>query len=227
MPVRFSGLGRPNQIARERARLAAAGVPVTDLTDSNPTRHGLGSPAVLEAVARAAGRAALYDPSPRGPLPAREALAARYGGHPDDYWLTASTSEAYSWLLQLLTDPGDRVAIPAPGYPLIEPLAALALARTSAYPLYYLHPSGWEHDTGRLAELAAAPAVRAVIAVHPGNPTGAYVECGARLHEICARTDCALISDEVFRPFTVDRAAAPASLADQGEALTFALDGLS
>jgi aspartate/methionine/tyrosine aminotransferase len=224
---RFEDGSGPNPISLARAALEARGAVLTDLTDSNPTRHGLGDPAVLEAVARAARRSGGYQPDPRGPVAAREALAGRYGGGPDDYGLTASTSEAYSWLFALLTDPGGVIAVPAPGYPLLEPLAGLALARTREYPYHYVHPHGWMLDVAELRRAAAD--ARAVVAVNPGNPTGAYVDGSARaaLVEACERAGAALIADQVFYPFALEAAGGGVNLAGGGEVLTFALDGLS
>jgi aspartate/methionine/tyrosine aminotransferase len=230
--------------------LEAAGTPVVDLADANPTRHGLTLPAVAEVWAEAARRSQRYDPDPRGPVAAREALAAHFGGGPDDYWLTASTSEAYAWLGALLADPGDALAIPAPGYPLIEPLARYGALTTRAYPLHYLHPYGWSLDPGGLVAATAAPAVRAVVAVNPGNPTGAYTSAAERaaLVETCRRGGLSLVADEVFWPFAIDWAlpepsapepggaaaapppaspARPERLAGEPGVLTFALDGLS
>lgn len=220
-------------MARLRARLAADGVPVLDLSDSNPTRHGLTDAGVLEAVSRAVHAAASYEPDPHGPLAARVALAARYGGVPEDYYLTASTSEAYAWLLQLLCDPGDAVAVPAPGYPLVEPLARLAGVRTVPYAVHYLHPYGWSVDTGQVAALAARPDVRAVVAVSPGNPTGAYLRAGERatMDAACRAGGAALVLDEVFAPFRLDAAAGDTVPAPPSDAerlcTTFTLDGLS
>jgi aspartate/methionine/tyrosine aminotransferase len=223
---RFEGLDRVNAITRERERLEAAGVRLTDLTDSNPTHFGLGSKAAHDAVARAAARATVYDPQPRGPLAAREALAARFGGSPDDYWLTASTSEAYSWLFALLADPGDAVAIPAPGYPLIEPLARLANLRTVECRWHYLAHDGWCVDplgVSRAAELGA----RAFVLVNPGNPTGAYINPATAdlFGEACQTARAALIADEVFGPFHLE--GEPTSLAGCDRVVTFALGGLS
>ncbi|BDO41748.1 pyridoxal phosphate-dependent aminotransferase [Cellulomonas sp. NTE-D12] len=224
---------QPNEMARLRARLAADGVPVLDLSDSNPTRHRLTDPGVLEAVSRAVPAAASYEPDPHGPRAARLALAGRYGGAPEDYYLTASTSEAYAWLLQLLCDPGDAVAVPAPGYPLVEPLARLAGVRTVPYAVHHLHPYGWSVDTGQVADLAARPDVRAVVAVSPGNPTGAYLRAEERalMEAACRAGGAALVLDEVFAPFRLDAApgdtvAAPAS-ASERLCTTFTLDGLS
>ena len=58
-------------------------------------------------------------PGPGGPLPARLAVAAQYrrwnaAPDPDRIMLTASTSEAYSFLFRLLCNPGDAVLVPSP-----------------------------------------------------------------------------------------------------------------
>ncbi len=227
LAARATAEGTPNALALARAELRAKAVEVLDLTDSNPTRHGLTHPGVLDAVQRATSRAGRYEPNPRGPVVAREALAARFGGVPDDYFLTASTSEAYGWLLTLLADPGDAVAVPAPGYPLVEPLARLAAVGTAEYPVHYVHPYGWSTDTVELARVSARADVRGIVVVNPGNPTGAYVADDERapLVEAARSGGAALISDEVFGPFHLD--GPPRTLAGEDGVLTFALDGLS
>ncbi len=228
LAARATADSTPNAIARLRAKLAAQGTTITDLTDSNPTRHGLTHPEVLARVQQATARAGRYEPHPHGPLPGREALAARYGGEPGDYYLTASTSEAYGWLLTLLANPGDAVAVPAPGYPLVEPLARLAAVRTVPYPVTYLHPYGWSTDTATAATVARREDVRALVVVNPGNPTGAYVADDERTPLVRAARDggAALVVDEVFGPFALDATAAT-TLAGEQAALTFQLDGLS
>lgn len=218
--------GGLNAIARVRAELADTGVDVLDLSDSNPTRHGLLHPAVLPVVANHVGDATRYEPHPRGLRAAREALARRYGGDPDDYWLTESTSQAYSWLLTLLADPGQAVAIPEPGYPLVAPLARFAGVRTTGYRLHYLHPHGWLLDAPSVAVAVADPSVRAVVVVNPGNPTGAYVGDGVDdLVEACADHGASLIADEVFEPFALDGDGT--TLASERRVPTFTLGGLS
>ena len=221
--------GPPNPVAAARAELTAAGVAVTDLTDTNPTRHGLLDPRVLDAVGAAAARAGHYDPDPRGWVGAREALAARFGGHPDEYWLTASTSEAYGWAFTLLADPGDAVAIPTPGYPLIEPLARLAAIRTHPYRTRYLHPSGWEYDLDSVEAALSDPAVRALVVVNPNNPTGAYTDAAhaEALAGLCAAHGASLIADEVFWPFALDAPATHIRVAEAADATSLTLDGLS
>ena len=242
MPLsrRSAADARPNTIALARARLG--GAELLDLSDSNPTRHGLSDPAVPEILARATSLAPSYDPDPRGSVHAREALAARFGGEPGDYWLTPGTSTAYGWLFALLSDPGDRVAVPRPGYPLVEPLARLAGVETVPYPAYYLHPHGWEYDLDALKGVASAGSsarnrgirrpyskfgegARAVVVVHPNNPTGAYADVS--LADACAGVP--LIVDEVFWPFWLgdERLPIPPRLSGAAGTLTFGLDGVS
>src|ERR1700678_3240947 len=78
-----------------------AGLPIADLTASNPTRCGFAySPELLAALTDP--QALDYDPQPKGSLRAREALCAYYADHgvavaPDQIVLTTSTSEAYSY----------------------------------------------------------------------------------------------------------------------------------
>src|SRR5262245_50878545 len=108
-PVRSSRLPgdlEPNRIARVLAAKRAAGEPVLDLTESNPTRAGFEYPAGLLA-ALSLPENLRYDPEPRGFVVAREAVAAYYAAHgarvdPRHIVLTASTSEAYGFLFKLL-----------------------------------------------------------------------------------------------------------------------------
>ena len=118
-----------NALTRALAARRTAGRPVVDLTESNPTRAGFRYPPDL--LAELASAAALrYEPQPFGLDSAREAVArdhARRGVtiDPGRIVLTASTSEAYTWLFKLLCDPGDTVLVPRPSYPLFEHLTRL------------------------------------------------------------------------------------------------------
>jgi aspartate/methionine/tyrosine aminotransferase len=228
---RWAPAGPVNRWSRRRAELSAAGVGVTDLTDTNPTHFGLGHPAVPEILARAARASRRYDPDPRGPRPARLALAQRYGGGPDDYWLTSSTSEAYGWLFALSADPGQQVAAPAPGYPLIEPLARHAGLTVQTYPSHYLHPYGWWLDRERFEAVAAQPHTGLVTVVSPGNPTGAYLDPAERqwVVEVCQRRRRPLIVDRVFAPHALERTQPddPDDWGGQTGPVVWTLDGLS
>ncbi len=88
-------------------------------------------------------------------------------------FLTASTSEAYSFVFRLLCNPGDELLIPTPSYPLFDFLADVNDVKLTRYPLFYDH--GWHIDLHAL-EQAITPRTRGIIVVHPNNPTGHFTK---------------------------------------------------
>jgi aspartate/methionine/tyrosine aminotransferase len=211
----------------------ASGRRVYDLTVSNPTRCGFRYDAetLLEPLRNP--RALVYDPDPRGMRPAREAVARYYAGNLaevsiEDLVLTTSTSESYSFLFRLLCDAGDEVLVAQPSYPLFDFLADLDDVRLRPYPLFYDH--GWWIDFSEL-ERAITPRTRAILVVHPNNPTGHWTGAGERerLEALCERHGLALIVDEVFLDYPLREVTPPLRSFACGEhpALTFVLSGLS
>jgi alanine-synthesizing transaminase len=200
------------------ARQAYRGT-LLDLTNSNPTKAGLPYPLdeLSDVMARAAR--ASYDPQPLGLASAREAVARELACDAADIVITASTSEAYSFLFKLLCDPGDAVLTARPSYPLLEHLAALELIERQSFALEF--HQRWEIDPGRLRE-ELTERTRAVLVVNPNNPTGSYVT--APEQDAIARLGLPVIADEVFHPFAFgDRA--PSFVRD--DVLSFTLGGLS
>jgi aspartate/methionine/tyrosine aminotransferase len=185
----------------------ASGRKLYDLTISNPTRCGfVYDAALLGALGDL--RALVYDPDPRGMVVAREAVAGYYAGHGArvsvaDLVLATSTSESYSFLFRLLCDAGDEVLVAQPSYPLFDFLADLDDVRLRPYPLFYDH--GWWIDLAEL-ERAVTPRTRAMIVVHPNNPTGHWTGAGEReaLEALCVRRGLALIVDEVFLDYGLE-----------------------
>lgn len=177
-----------------------------DLTVSNPFRAGL---PVLESRrlgVLAAPAVLSYDPDPRGMLSARQAVADYYHSRRlrvpvERLCLTASTSEAYSFLFRLLADPGDRVLVPAPSYPLFDFLADINDVELVPYVLR-LQEGVWGINFESL-EQAIDERVRAVILVSPNNPTGSCLHRGelGQLNLLCAAHNLAIISDEVFMDY--------------------------
>ena len=190
-----------SELARAHRLRVEAGLPVADLTASNPTRCGFTYPPDLLA-ALGDPRALDYDPQPRGLSAAREAVCAYYGDRgvtvdPGQVVLTTSTSEAYSFLFRLLCDPGSEIVVPQPGYPLFDFLAVLDDVRQKHAPLVYDH--GWQIDPEGFRRVIT-PATRAIVLVHPNNPTGHFTKWweADRLAQLCREFDLALIVDEVF-----------------------------
>jgi alanine-synthesizing transaminase len=218
---------RPNRLACARAALGT--IPF-DLTESNPTACDLPYPAaLLDALADTRGL--IYRPHPRGPFEAREAVAAEFPQwgvevDPERVVLTASTSEAYGLLFRLLADPGDTVLVPRPSYPLFDHLTRLEGLRSLPYGLR--PEDGWRVDFSSIEE--GGDRVRAVVVVHPNNPTGSFVhpEDTQQLIQTCRDRGWALIADEVFLPYPLDGGPGEGtSFAASEECLCFTLGGLS
>jgi aspartate/methionine/tyrosine aminotransferase len=228
---RTPGDFKPNSLARRIEERRRSGARILDLTESNPTRAGfLAPPHLLALLADPAG--AHYAPDSRGLRSAREAVSRDYAARgvsidADHIVLTASSSESYSLLFKLLADPGDEVLVPAPSYPLFSYLADLDSVRVRTYPLRYDHE--WHLSVDALEPLIS-DRTRAVVVVHPNNPTGSFLkgsEAGA-LAARCGERDIAIIADEVFADFALheDPHRHP-SFALDSPALAFSLGGLS
>jgi len=215
-----------NRLATLLAARRAARAPLLDLTGTNPTQAGFEYPAreILQALTHPG--ALTYDPSAAGLPQAREAVAGYYADlgfnvHPERILLTASTSEAYSFLFKLLCDPGCSVLPPRPSYPLFDYLARLELCRLSSYPLHY--DGAWSP----VPELADTTNARAWIAVSPNNPTGSYLKQHepARFH---AAAPLPIICDEVFTCYALrEDPSRIHSMAGQDTTPSFSLSGLS
>ncbi len=219
----------PNAFTRAMEDQTKTGRELLDLTASNPTTVGLVYDRDLLKAFTAPG-ALRYSPEPRGLRSAREAVTAYYRSRgekvdPDRVILTTSTSEAYTFVFRLLCDQDDEILVPAPSYPLFEFLADLQDVRLKRYPLFYDH--GWHVDMHALRS-ALTDRTRAIMAVHPNNPTGSYLHDGgtAELTELAASRKLALVVDEVFLDFALDGEIHP-SFATNEVALTFTLSGLS
>jgi hypothetical protein len=147
--------------------------------------------------------------------------------HPSDIVLTASTSEAYSYLLMMLCDPGDDILVASPSYPLFEYLAGLNHVQLRSYHLRY---DGEWHTDVESAKNSVTPSTKAIVIVTPHNPTGMFLkeEELQAINDVAARRGIPLIVDEVFSDygFGEDRRRA-ATTASNDRVLTFTLNGIS
>ncbi len=219
----------PNRTSIALARARASDRPVLDLTESNPTRAGI--PYDADAIRAAFGEAPFsrYEPAPFGIAFAREAVARDLSAHgsaidPARIVLTASTSEGYAFLFKLFADAGDEVLVPVPSYPLFEHLARLESVRAIPYRLAY--DGAWHVDLAS-ARAAVTPRTRAVIVVHPNNPTGSYLKKSE--FDALASLGLPIVSDEVFArfPLRADRSRCASVLERSAAPLVFSLGGLS
>jgi aspartate/methionine/tyrosine aminotransferase len=212
------------------AQVRQSGAGILDLTISNPTRASLtyDEPAILDSLRNA--NSLDYDPQPKGLLSARKGVSAYYEERgetvdPESLVLTTSTSEAYSFVFRLLANPGEEILVAKPSYPLFDFLADLQDVKLVPYSLIYDH--GWQIDFHTL-EQAISEKTRAIVLVHPNNPTGSYVSSEEReqLNDLCRQHKLALIVDEVFLDYAHEGSRWRSFVSHDG-ALTFTLSGIS
>jgi len=218
-----------SELARAHRLRVLAGLPIADLTASNPTRYGFQyNPQLLDALVDPL--ALDYDPQPLGSLGARQSICRYYSAHgvaldPGQIILTVSTSEAYSFLFRLLCDPESEILVPQPGYPLFDYLAALDDVRIK--PVSLVYDQGWQIEPEGFRR-AITPQTRAIMLVHPNNPTGHFTKAweSQEIARLCRENNLSLIVDEVFLDYGISTATLTFA-AGLEEVPVFVVSGLS
>jgi len=220
-----------NQFSNDLKALRKDNIPLLDLTESNPTNCGFSylKSGLIASLTEEANLC--YAPTPRGNLLAREAICGYYQEKglkvaPEQIFLTASTSEAYSYLFRLLADPGDQILFPCPSYPLFSFLGDLNDVQVNTYPLVY--QKKWNVNFQEMRRVLS-PKTKAIVLVNPNNPTGSFIrrEELNEMNAICLKHNAALISDEVFSDFTFNQSDDHVNCVSNDQVLTFVLGGIS
>ncbi len=227
---RLSFADDSNALSKARERRRTAGLPTLDLADANPATAGFGwSVLELGTLLRRDG-IQRQDPDAHGLSSARTAIADYYLARgtrltPDRIFLSASTSEGYSWLFKLLCNPGDEILVPEPAYPLLEVIASLEGVTLRPYRLVQL-AGEWVID---MASLTASRQTRAIVCINPSNPTGAFVSRRDRdiLRNFALKNSLAVICDEVFLDYPAEGVSSPGTWAGETQVALYVLSGLS
>lgn len=174
-------------VARAQKLLAAFKGGVGAYTDSR------GNPAVREDIAK---------------------FIAERDGHPSDpnlIFLTDGASVAVRLCLNaILRNDRDGILVPIPQYPLYS--ASIQLYGGALLPYYLDEGAGWGMSTGALktaidASRNAGKAVRGLVFINPGNPTG-QVMSAEQLSDLCKlayHEKIVLMADEVYQVRRVTR----------------------
>lgn len=221
-----------NELSRSLALLKQDNVSVLDLTVSNPTQCGFQY--LNEDLLRAfqSPKNLTYTPDAHGLGAAREIISAYYQRKgiqvpADHIFITANTSEAYSFIFRLLFEGNDFLLAPQPSYPLMDYLTAIHDVPVKRYTLE--SGQNWNLQlSGHYEETEDNP--KAILTVNPNNPTGNYLHVPelAELNLFCKSREAAIISDEVFFDYPIDKIPESAvSCARNGHNLTFTLSGIS
>lgn len=139
----------------------------------------------------------------------REKLAHYYQKHDihisaDDLVITTGGSEAITFALQSIMDPGDEVIIPEPFYANYNGFATAA--GVTVKPINSTIETGFALPPIEYFENIITENTKAIIICNPGNPTGYLYspeELG-KLKDIVLKHDLYLIADEVYREFVYD-----------------------
>jgi aspartate/methionine/tyrosine aminotransferase len=205
------------EVLRAANERAAAGERVLHLEIGQPDT---GAPAaVIEAAQRALSNHRLGYTEALGIWPLREAIAAHYrnsyGTDVDPARIVVTTGSSGAFILGFLAafEPGDRVALAAPGYPAYRNiLQALGLRPVDL-------PTGPEtrfQPTPALLDAAAADLdgpIDGLIVASPSNPAGSMLNRTelANLVGYCSRHGIRLVSDEIYHGIVYDGVAATAA----------------
>ena len=204
----------PESPIRKLAPFAeAASKRVTKIYYLNIGQPDIDSPSqALDAVKGSNLKVLEYSPS-AGFASYREGLAKYYRGiglhvEAQDVLVTTGGSEALSFAMGSIIDPGDEVLIPEPYYANYFGFAQALGAKVVSVPSSI--QSGFALPPIADLEARITARTKAVLVCNPGNPTG-YVY---RRYELEALRDMALkhdlfvIADEVYREFVYDGAEA-------------------
>lgn len=221
-----------NKISLCLKKLKQKGVSILDLTESNPTHcHFKYCDAKLLAPFNHP-RNLTYHPDPKGSKQARKEIQSYYQRkgievNIDHIFLTSSTTEAYDHIFRMLTNPGDRILVPKPSYPLFHFISDLNDLSIDHYDLHDQDDT-WKIRCPEAEHLQAL--TKAIVLVNPNNPTGSFVkkdEAESLIH-LAQSKSLALIADEVFLDYGfADDAKRVRSFAGNQTCLTFTLGGIS
>src|SRR6266576_2005466 len=165
--------------------------------------------AVLDAARRALAEDRIGYTDALGIAPLREAIARHYreqygiAVEPADIVVTTGSSAAFQLAFLAAFEPGDRVALAAPGYPAYRNiLTALDLEPV------LIEVGENAHYQPNPELLAEAGDLAGLIVASPANPTGTMIGAAelARLAEYCHERGIRLVSDEIYHGITYESA---------------------
>jgi aspartate/methionine/tyrosine aminotransferase len=204
MTLRASRRGLvPPFIAMDVMRAAnqreAAGERVIHLEVGQP---GTPAPqAVLDAARQALATDRIGYTDAEGIAPLRQAIAEHYRAQygvavdPGEIAVTTGSSAAFQLAFLAAFEPGDRVALAAPGYPAYRNiLSALGLETV------LIEVGENAHYQPNPELLADIPDLAGLIVASPANPTGTMIAPAelSRLSDYCRERGIRLVSDEIY-----------------------------
>ncbi len=179
-------------------------------------------PHIIEAASRAAREGYTHYTPNVGLLSLRERLALKLKRvnkllvTVDQIVVTPGAVAGLASALMAITEPGDEILIPDPGWPNYQMMVALSGGVAKYYPLS--DADGFLPNVARI-EHELGPRTKAIIVNDPSNPAGAVFPRGMvrDLVDLAHRRDLFLISDEVYEQIVFE--------GEHTSALSFDVDG--
>ncbi len=134
---------------------------------------------------------------------------------PERVVVTTGSSAGFVLAFLALFDPGQRVAITAPGYPAYRNILEALGVEPVTIPLS--KAEGWIMTAGAVERAHANKPLHGILAMSPANPSGAMIgrEALAALSETCRRLGLWFVSDEIYHGLTYGEAATTALASDE------------
>jgi aspartate/methionine/tyrosine aminotransferase len=151
----------------------------------------------------------------------RERIARHYGDAygvavaPERVVVTTGSSAGFVLAFLALFDPGQRVAITAPGYPAYRNILEALGVEPVTIPL--AKAEGWIMTAGAVERAHANKPLHGILAMSPANPSGTMIgrEALGALSETCRRLGLWFVSDEIYHGLTYGEAATTALASDE------------
>lgn len=172
------------------------GIPLQEVAKLGSAENPFGpSPKAVEAVKEALSRLDIYPSWTAEPL--RGKLAGKYGFNVDQIVIGAGETEIIPWLIQVFAEPGGKVLMHAPTFPIYH-MSAYAQGREPVF--INMAP---EFDF-RVEDFIAAidDDIRIVFITNPHSPTGLWQEEATMRKIIEATTDQLVVLDEAYVHFS-------------------------
>ncbi len=195
-----------NDLEKTLSELKAENLKIIDLTISNPTMLGLDYTGLNIPRLLSSKENLFYHPDPKGNIKSRIAIKSYYLNRKNYFlfenesnlFLASGTSECYSLIFKLSSEPGNEVLLPAPGYPLLEHLVKFDRLNPKYYRLDYTK-NNWKINFDSVRD-AITKKTKFIVIVSPNNPTGHILDKNEFyiLDKICNEFGIDIIIDEVF-----------------------------
>ncbi|MGA8905620.1 MAG: aminotransferase class I/II-fold pyridoxal phosphate-dependent enzyme [Candidatus Bathyarchaeia archaeon] len=202
------------------------------LNIGDPVKYGFDTPPhIKDALKKAVDTGLNYYSASEGVKELREAVAEKEnsvnGAHidPRNVVITQGISEAISFLMGAILNPGDEVLLPGPCYSPYMTFAKFFDGKPVTYRT--IEDRGWAPDLTDL-ENKLTERTRLIVVINPSNPTGSLYSRNniSRILEIAASRNIPVAADEIYDRIVYDGTfTSVASLAK--ETPVFGLNGFS